>query len=440
MAQTVAPTSAVARTTNRWVQLGQFLRGSLPVLERVSADERHVVPFGLGMLDGYLLNHPDVVEQALKSEEWPPLARGRMDAIRHWYEGGLAVKTGPVHHAHRDRMWLPGLADPAILGVAVESAGRWASGWRDGATIEAYEDLRRLAYAIGWRAFSGQELHERPPAVYEALAAGDAWLGRLVHPMGPLRWRMPTPEGLRGRRLRRQLDAEIDALVAARRNGSAGEDLLSAWVRAGEELGATDADLRGSVKAFFGAENLHTHLAWTFYLLAQNPQAEARLHQELDDVLGGRPPTPEDLDRLTYTGRVVTESLRIYPSVPAFFRGIRGAGLQLEDTLVPPGSLLAFAPWTMHRDPRWWPDPLRFDPDRWAPDRPRPPRFAYFPFAAGPYGCPGMAKSMKEGPLVLATLAQQWRLELPADAPAPIPTATWALRPRDGMAMITRAR
>ena len=131
-------------------------------------------------------------------------------------------------------------------------------------------------------------------------------------------------------------------------------------------MGSTHADLRGSLKAFFGAENLHTHLAWTFYLLAQNPEVEAKLHEELDTVLNGRPPTPDDLEALEFTRHVVTESLRIYPSVPAFFRGIRGDGLQLGRHSVPSGSLLGFSPWTMQRDARWWPDPLRFDPDRWA--------------------------------------------------------------------------
>ena len=94
----------------------------------------------------------------------------------------------------------------------------------------------------------------------------------------------------------------------------------------------------------------------------------------------------------------------------------------------------------MQRDARWWPDPLRFDPDRWGAGRERPPRFAYFPFAAGPYRCPGTAKSVKEGPLVLATLAQHWRMRIPPGAPAPVPTATWALRPRDGMPLITERR
>ena len=427
-------------TTNAWIQLGQFLRGSLPVLERVSRDQRPLVPFKLGNLQGYLVNHPDIVQEGLESEQWPPLARGRMDYIKYWYEGGLATKTGPVHDQHRDRMWIPNLADPSILEKGIEEAQRWPDQWRDGGTIEAYEDLRRLAYGIGWRALTGESVHEKRPVVYEALAAGDTWLGRLVHPLGTLRWRVPTPEGRKGHRLRRELDAAIDELAAARRNGVERDDLLQAWVKSNDELGATDADLRGSLKAFFGAENLHTHLAWTFYLLAQNPEVEARFHEEIDTVLDGRPPAPDDLEALEYTRHVVTESLRIYPSVPAFFRGIRGDGLKLGDDTVPSGSLLGFSPWTMQRDARWWPEPLRFDPDRWGAGRERPPRFAYFPFAAGPYRCPGTAKSVKEGPLVLATLAQKWKMRIPAGAPAPIPTATWALRPRDGMPLITERR
>jgi cytochrome P450 len=106
---------------------------------------------------------------------------------------------------------------------------------------------------------------------------------------------------------------------------------------------------------------------------------EAKLHEELDTVLDGRPPAPDDLDALEYTRYVVTESLRIDPSVPAFFRGIRGDGLRLGDETVPSGSLLGFSPWTIQRDARWWPDPLRFDPDRWGAGRERPPHFAYFP-------------------------------------------------------------
>ena len=200
-----------ATTTNPWTQLGQFLRGSLPVLERVSRDERPLVPFKLGMLQGYLANHPDIVQAGLESEQWPPLARGRMDYIKYWYEGGLATKTGPVHDLHRDRMWIPNLADPAILERGIEEAVRWPEQWRDGGTIEAYEDLRRMAYGIGWRALTGESLHERRPVVYDALAAGDAWLGRLVHPLGTLRWRLPTPESRRGHRLRRELDSAIDS-------------------------------------------------------------------------------------------------------------------------------------------------------------------------------------------------------------------------------------
>ena len=250
------------------------------------------MPFKLGMLQGYLVNHPDIVQQGLESEEWPPLARGRMDYIKYWYEGGLATKTGPVHDQHRDRMWIPNLADPAILDARDRGSGALAG------PVDATAARSRPTRTCGaWPTASAgapspnESLHDKRPVVYEALAAGDAWLGRLVHPLGTLRWRLPTPESRRGHRLRRELDAAIDTLAAERRNGFEGDDLLRDWVRSNDELGATDADLRGSLKAFFGAENLHTHLAWTFYLLAQNPDVEAKLHEELDT--GARRPAAD---------------------------------------------------------------------------------------------------------------------------------------------------
>jgi cytochrome P450 len=423
-----------------WAALVQFLVDPIPVLEKAGRSDEPIVRFKLGALPGYLVNTPEKVAAALQSPEWPPLDRGRMREVRHWYEGGLATQTGEIHHRNRDQMWIPNLDEPWILAIGVEEATRWAQGWQDGGEIEAYEDLRRLSYSIGWRVMTGESLLDDRPGVYDSLAAGDEWLGRLVHPLGPLRWRLPTPEGIRGRRLRARLDDAINSVLADRRSNGARNDLVSAWIEAGAELGATDADLRGSVKAFFGAENLHTHVAWTFHLLGENPEAEGRLHDELDQVLGGRPPTPDDFGRLPFTRAVTMESLRLYPSVPVFFRGIVERDFELLDETIPKGSLLAFSPWVMQRDPRFWSAPERFDPDRWAPDAPKPPRFAYFPFAGGAYRCPGTGKSVREGPLVLATLAQGWRMRRPAGAPPPKPTAKWALQPDGGMPMLTEKR
>ena len=219
---------------------------------------------------------------------------------------------------------------------------RWPDHWRDGGTIEAYEDLRRLAYGIGWRALTGESLHDKRPVAYDAACGRRRLVGAARAPVGHVALAAPDARGPRGHRLRHELDSAIDSLAAERRNRFERDDLLLDWVRANDELGATDADLRGSLKAFFGAENLHTHLAWTFYLLAHNPEAEAKLHEELDTVLNRRPDAGRSRGPRVHPARRHRVPAHL-PVGPAFFRGIRGDGLPLGTTSSRPGACWVLA-------------------------------------------------------------------------------------------------
>ena len=179
--------------------------------------------------------------------------------------------------------------------------------------------------------------------------------------------------------------------------------------------------------------------AWTWWLLATHPQAEARLHEELAGVLAGRVPSLDDLPRLTYLGHILNESMRLYP--PAW--GM--ARLAIEDHEiagfpVPAGTGVAIAQWIVQRDPRWFDAPEEFRPQRWEGDlQKRLPRFAYFPFGGGPRQCIGNAFALMEAALVLATVAQRFRLEMAADAKIE-PLASIVLRPKHGVPVILRAR
>ena len=187
-----------------------------------------------------------------------------------------------------------------------------------------------------------------------------------------------------------------------------------------------------------GHETTANALTWTWYLLSQNPDAEAKFHAEIDAALAGRLPTADDLPRLPYVRRVFAESLRLYP--PAWVVGRR----VLEDYhageyVLPAGSIVLLAQSVTHADPRFFPDPDRFDPDRWAPEAEAAPPNAYFPFGGGPRVCIGEQFAWMEGILLLATLGQTWRLRLSPDqvvATQPIIT----LRPRFGMRMRVEAR
>jgi cytochrome P450 len=202
-----------------------------------------------------------------------------------------------------------------------------------------------------------------------------------------------------------------------------------------------DRQLRDETLTLFlaGYETTANLLAWTWWLLATHPGAESKLHQELDATLAGRAPTMDDLPRLRYAGHILTESLRLYP--PAW--GM--ARLAIEDHEiagypVPAGTGVAIAQWVVHRDPRWYDAPDEFRPERWEGDlQKRLPRFAYFPFGGGPRQCIGNMFALMEATLVLATVAQHFRLRMMPDQEI-VPLASITLRPRTGVPVRLESR
>jgi cytochrome P450 len=244
---------------------------------------------------------------------------------------------------------------------------------------------------------------------------------------------------------RARLDAIIYRMIADRRAGGRDHgDLLSMLLTAQDEDeggGMTDQQVRDEAMTIFlaGHETTANALTWTWYLLSQYPDVEATLHAEVDRVLQGRLPTIQDLASLSYVERVVTESMRLYP--PAWIIGRRAiAEYQLGQYVAPPRSILVMSPYIMQRDPRFYADAERFDPDRWTPEfRAALPKFAYFPFGGGPRQCIGESFAWMELILLVATIAQQYRLRLvPGHPVEPQPLIT--LRARHGMRMTIEPR
>jgi cytochrome P450 len=184
-----------------------------------------------------------------------------------------------------------------------------------------------------------------------------------------------------------------------------------------------------------GHETTANTLSWTWYLLAQRTRSAARLHAELDDVLGGRPPGPEDLPRLTFTRRVIEESMRLYPAAPGLSTRRALADDEIAGRRIPKGAAVSILPWVLHRHRMLWDDPEGFDPDRFSPERAAGrPRFAYLPFGAGPRVCIGQVLAMNESILLLATLAQHYQPRLSPDADV-VPRPNVTLQMRHGLRM-----
>jgi cytochrome P450 len=190
--------------------------------------------------------------------------------------------------------------------------------------------------------------------------------------------------------------------------------LLSARDEEGDGSRMTDLQVRDEVMTIFlaGHETTANALTWTWYLLSQNPSVEAKLHAELDAVLDGRAPTFEDVPRLRYTEMVLAEAMRLYPPAWAIGR-LALKEHDLGEYTIPTKSLVLLSPYVTHRDARFFPEPERFDPERWTTERREArPQFAYFPFGGGPRRCIGESFAWMEGILLIATLAQHWRVRL----------------------------
>jgi cytochrome P450 len=251
---------------------------------------------------------------------------------------------------------------------------------------------------------------------------------------------IPTPGNLKFNRAMQRLDAIIYAMIRARReSGKQPEDVLSALLDAKDENDKpmNDQQIRDEALTLFlaGHDTTANALSWTWYLLAQHPEVEARLHAEVDDVLASRLPSPADLPKLVYTEMVFSEAMRLYPPGYLLSRTALGDDMLPCGVKIPAGTDVWMSPYVVHRDPRLFPNPERFDPERFS-EKARQARhpFAYFPFGGGSRSCIGESFARMEGVLLLAAIAQRFKMELvPGQTIVPEPLVT--LRPKNGIVM-----
>jgi cytochrome P450 len=423
-------------------------RNPLRFLEGVA---RHgdVARFRLGPVFVYLVNDPDLIRSVLVTRA-DAYHKGRaLERARRLLGQGLLTSEGALHLRQR-RLMQPAFHRERIAGYGetmVRYAGRAAERWKAGETIDVHKEMVALTLAIVGKTLFDADVEEEADEIGKALTEALELFQRLLMvPYGEFLEKLPIPSTLRFRSARRRLDATIARLIAERRrNPRDRKDLLTLLLLAqdteGDGGGMTDTQLRDEAMTIFlaGHETTANAMAWTWHLLSQNPEAEGRLHEELDRVLEGRAPGVADLPRLRYTEMVLSESMRLFP--PAWILGRRAiVDHELGGYRIPAGSIVLLSQWITHRDARYFPDPLRFDPQRFTAEaQAARPKFSYFPFGGGPRVCIGEGFAWMEGVLVLATIARRWRF-LPVDGIPVTPAAMITLRPKSGLPMRIEAR
>jgi cytochrome P450 len=392
-----------------------------------------VAPYRAGTERAFLVDDAELVKHVL-ADNARNYSKGTFinEQFKLVVADGLLTLEGPEWRRER-RLMQPAFHLERLnqLGTAMTDATltmleHWESLAESGEVIDLTQEMSKLTMTITARSLFGADIAEDVEEVGRQISVG---LALFASPS--------KPEVIRARDGIVQL---VEGMIEARRRTEHGDpDLLTMLMDArDEDTGEpmSDLQLRNEVVTLIlaGYETTANSLSWTWYLLSRHPEVLATVRAELASVLGGREPRFRDLGALSYTRRTLDESLRLYP--PAWIMGRRALGEdQLADVTIPEGSVLALSPYITHRNPKYWEDPERFDPDRMREGKAslRKP-FAYFPFGGGPRLCIGHNMAMLEAQLIIGTIAQRFDMRL-VEGHQVVPERLFVLRPKGGLPM-----
>jgi cytochrome P450 len=384
---------------------------------RRSVDVRFI---RVGKRELFQANHPDLIRDVLITHDWNFVKARGLRASKPVLGNGMLTSEGELHRRQR-RLAQPAFHSARLAAYAATMADcalTAGKGWKNGQSYAMDQEMMRLTLQIvGQTLFSADVLHDAKDigdSLTNALQLFVALNSPIAQLISPVRKWAES----RVKRSRRELELVLGKVIGAhRQQPDKYHDMLSLLMSSQDEMGAgymsDELLLDESLTLFLaGHETTANALTWTWYLLAQHPQVQSRLRQEIESVLEGRIPTLDDLPRLEYTGAVFRESLRLYPPAWIIAREAVTA-YRLGPFDVPPGATIFMSPYATQRDPRFWKEPEEFDPDRWldgsAAGR---PKFVFYPFGAGTRVCIGEQFAMMEGVLLIAILARQWKFHL----------------------------
>ncbi|HEX5282938.1 MAG TPA: cytochrome P450 [Bryocella sp.] len=426
----------------RWVNFGK----PIPLFEHLHARFGRIACYRfMGTLIVFV-NDPEWINEILINQAASFVKERTLRRMKILLGEGLITSDDPIHMRQR-RIAAPAFHRQRIAGYAgqmVANALALRESWRNGEELDISAAMMRLSLQIIARTLFDQEV---TPAVLSVADEVNTIMGLynflVAFPRleDVLHW--PIPGVMQFRRSRARLDAIVQRMIADRRALTRHEleqrnDLLSMLIAAQDEdeSSMSDEQVRDEALTIFlaGYETVANAMAWTWYLLSQNPSVRERMEREIDEVLAGRTPTIDDLPSLRYTEMVFAESMRLYP--PAWAMGRQATkAIQLGEYRLPPGTHIFFSQYVIHRSPVYWDEPLAFRPERHMPEaKAVRPRFVYFPFGGGRRQCIGEGFAWMEGVLALATIAQRWRLEFVPGFPV-VAQAKITLRPKYPMMM-----
>lgn len=402
-----------------------------------------VTRFKMGGQSAFFLNHPDLIRDLLVVNAHKFIKGRALQRSKRLLGEGLLTSEGEAHLRQR-RMIQPAFHRQRIAEYAkamVEYSERMAGIWQTGKVRDIDREMMRLTLQIVGKTLFNADVDDEADEVGRAMTTLIELFNYLLLPFSEWLEKLPLPQSKRFNTARETLNSIIYKIIEERRASREDTgDLLSMLLLAQDEEtggGMSDEQIRDECLTLFlaGHETTANALTFTWYLLSQNPAAEAKLHKELDEVLGGKSPTFEDYSKLKYTEAVFAEAMRLYPPAWAIGR-LTIENHEVNGFEIPKGALVLTSPFTMQRDKRFWENADEFIPERWFSQSVKEAgqKFIYFPFSRGVRSCIGEGFAWTEGVLAIAVLAQKWKLRFAPEQKIGLkPLMT--LRPKYGMKM-----
>jgi cytochrome P450 len=453
-----------------------FLQDPLTVLHNLSKEYGDISHFKFGKHHIYLINNPDYIKDVLVNYENNFIKSRGLQLAKRILGEGLLTSEGELHRRQHQLIQPVFQQDeiPRYANIMTDYALNISSQWYDHATIDIHKEFMHLTLAIVSKTFFNVSIEESEiKEIDQYVTTIIEHFNRARMPFAGIIEKVPLPSNIQFHHAKKHLDKIIYRIIDShinsdnnghnkQQNGSyPHKDLISLLLQGQADgymsvsendeaanksnnkvhniISTSKQQLRDNVMTIFlaGHETVANALTWTFYLLSQNPKQEKSLHDEIDSALYDNDrtvPTAKDISKLEYTQRVFAESMRLYP--PAWAIGRQAIeDCKIGGYVIPAGSSILMSQYLMHHDPRYFPEPERFDPERWNPqEKAKRSRFSYFPFGGGIRSCIGETFAWIEGILVIASIARHWKMRIMPGHPIVLqPLVT--LRPKYGMQM-----
>lgn len=427
-------------------QLFEFRKDSIAFLTRIAEEYGDIVQFRVGPIRVVLVNHPDYIKEVMSTQHANFIKGRPLEMTKKLFGEGLLTSEGDFHK-RQSRIIQPAFHRKMIESYShamTECTLKMMESWEEGMQLDFREEMIKVSMDMAGRNLFDVDIKKEAPEIIEALEKISGLFERITMPFSEYLIKLPLPSNIRFFKARARLNDTIYRMIDNRRKNPVDNgDLLSLLLIAQEEDPdhMTDQQIRDEAITLFltAFDTTSNALTWTWYLLSQNPEAEALLHEELDRVLQGRKPTVADVEQLKYTRMVLGESMRFYP--PSYVIARQAVNdFSIDQYTIPGGSLILTSPYLIHHDTRFHKSPEKYDPATWGQHQAETKsKYEYFPFGAGPRSCIGQNFAWMEGILLLATIAQKWKVKHVPDHPVEF-LQLINLRPRYGMLMELESR